>query len=51
MKNFNQLPEFKALQTVLTALSPIKPEGRRRIIEAVHALLDVSAGTESKRRR
>ena len=44
MTNFNKLPEFKALQTVLKAMAPLKPEGRRRIIEAVHALLEVSPG-------
>ena len=44
MTKLNQLPEFKALQTVLKALAPLKPEGRRRVIEAVHSLLEVSAG-------
>ena len=38
------LPEFKALQAVHTALIPLSPEGRRKVVEAVHALLEISAG-------
>lgn len=39
-----KLPEFKALEAVYAALSPLNPEGRRKVIEAVHALLKISAG-------
>ena len=49
MTELDRTPEFKALQTVLGALQKITPEGRRRIIEAVHALLQVSAGEKSGR--
>jgi hypothetical protein len=37
-------PAFKALEKVLAALAPLDPEGRRRVIEAVHALLPISPG-------
>jgi hypothetical protein len=39
-----KLPEFKALQGVYAALLPLKPEGRRKVVEAIHALLEISAG-------
>lgn len=38
------LPEFKALEAVYGALTPLNPEGRRKVIEAVHVLLEISAG-------
>ena len=47
MAKLNELPEFKALQTVLRALKPLTPEGRRKVIEATHALITISAGTNS----
>ena len=37
-------PQLKALQSVHAALSPLDPEGRRKVIEAIHALLEISAG-------
>ncbi len=39
-----RLPEFAALTKVLAALRPLSPEGRRKVVEAVHALLEVSPG-------
>jgi hypothetical protein len=44
MADLKKAPEFKALQAVLVAMAPLSPEGRRRVVEAVHALLEVSAG-------
>ncbi len=44
MKDFTKLPEFKALAAVLTAMAPLKPEGRRKVVEALHALLEISPG-------
>jgi hypothetical protein len=44
MKTLSDLPEFRALEAVVRALAPLEPEGRRKVIEAVHALLPVSAG-------
>lgn len=37
-------PELKALTAVYAALEPLKPEPRRKVIEAVHTLLEISAG-------
>jgi hypothetical protein len=42
--SLKKLPEFKALESVYAALSPLDPEGRRKVIEAIHALLTISAG-------
>jgi hypothetical protein len=36
--------EFLALEKALRALAPLDPEGRRKVIEAVHALLKISPG-------
>lgn len=33
-----------ALQTVVVALAPLDPEARRQVMEATHALLEISAG-------
>ena len=44
MKNIEQTPEFRALESVYNAMKPLKPESRRRIIEAVHTLLEISQG-------
>lgn len=41
-----KLPEFKALEAVCAALAPLDPEGRRKVIEAVHALMRISAGSQ-----
>lgn len=45
-----------ALQTVVVALAPLDPEARRQVMEATHALLEISAGRsqgkdKKKRRR
>jgi len=37
---------FAALEAVLAALAPLDPEERRKVIEAVHALVDVSPGRQ-----
>lgn len=50
MANLNEIPEFKALQVVLGALAPLTPEGRRKVIEATHALIKISAGTSRAHR-
>ncbi len=42
------MPELKALEAVYSALTPLKPEGRRKVIEAIHALLEISAGVAQK---
>lgn len=39
-----KLPEFKALGTVYKAMKPLDPERRRKVVEALHALLEISAG-------
>ncbi len=36
--------ELAALQTVYSALKPLKPEARRKIVVAIHSLLDISQG-------
>lgn len=36
--------EFKSLQLVHAALTPLNPESRRRVIEAVHTLIKVASG-------
>lgn len=38
---------LKALETTLAALAPLDPEERRKVIEAVHALIDVSPGVRN----
>lgn len=38
--------ELSALAKVHAALRPLDPERRRRVIEAVHALLEISAGAK-----
>ena len=44
MKELSELPEFSALKAAHAALLPLTPEGRRKVIEALHTLLKVSAG-------
>ncbi len=44
VERLRKMPEFTALQQVCAALLPLDPEGRRKVIEAVHALMKVSAG-------
>jgi hypothetical protein len=39
-----------ALATVVTALQPLDPESRRRVIEAVHSLLPIARGEQGKDR-
>ena len=41
-------PAFDALRRVYAALLPLSPERRRRVVEAVHGLLAVSAGERRK---
>jgi hypothetical protein len=35
-----------ALEKTLSALLPLNPEERRRVIEAAHALIEIGAGTK-----
>ena len=51
MTDLDKLPEFKALERVHGALKPLKPEGRRRVIEAIHTLLEIGEGTPSSQGR
>ena len=51
MADLRSMPEFKALQTAYAALLPLKPEGRRKVIEAIHSLLEISAGTQQEQPR
>ncbi|MEK7858058.1 MAG: hypothetical protein AAB320_02870 [Elusimicrobiota bacterium] len=44
-------PTFQALEKVYAALRPLDPEQRRRVIEALHALLKVSEGRPAKNER
>ncbi|MBI3551444.1 MAG: hypothetical protein HY077_02900 [Elusimicrobia bacterium] len=44
MADLKKLPEFKALEAVYAALLPLKPEGRRKVIEAIHTLIEISPG-------
>lgn len=44
LEKLRRMPEFRALQQVCAALLPLEPEGRRKVIEAVHALMKISAG-------
>jgi len=46
-----KLPEFKALEGVYAALLPLSPEGRRKVIEAIHALIPISAGHQGADKR
>jgi hypothetical protein len=39
---------LKSLAAVVAALAPLDPESRRRVIEAVHALIPVSRGRTGK---
>lgn len=39
-----KLPEFQALSGAYAALEPLDPEGRRKVVEALHALLEISPG-------
>lgn len=36
----------KAFAAVVVALAPLDPEGRRRVIEATHAMLPIGSGTQ-----
>ena len=47
MKDLRKLPEFKALESVYAALLPLNPESRRKVLEAIHALMAISAGASS----
>lgn len=44
-------PAFRALQSAYAALLPLSPEGRRKVIEALHGLLTVSAGKQAEERK
>jgi hypothetical protein len=44
MERLAKLPEFQALSQAYAALQPLDPEGRRKVVEALHALLEISAG-------
>jgi hypothetical protein len=46
IQSLKKLPEFTALEGVYAALRPLTPEGRRKVIEAIHALLPISAGRQ-----
>jgi hypothetical protein len=37
---------LKALEGTLAALAPLDPEQRRQVIEAAHALIEISAGRQ-----
>jgi hypothetical protein len=37
---------MRALEKVVAALTPLNPESRRRVLEAVHALVEISAGRQ-----
>lgn len=41
----------EAFAEVVRALAPLEPEPRRRVIEAVHALLPIGRGTSQGRDR
>lgn len=49
VRRLSRDPAFAALRAVYAALLPLDPEGRRKVIEAVHALLKVSPGENRKR--
>ncbi len=40
---------LKALERVHSVLEPLTPEQRRQVIEAAHALLEISAGNDKGR--
>lgn len=44
MPKSNFKAEFKALQSVHAALKPLNPESRRKVVEAVHTLIEISVG-------
>lgn len=46
-RRLRQSPEFKALEQVYAALLPLEPEARRKVIEAIHALLRISEGRQT----
>lgn len=48
LERLAKMPEFKALAGAYAALQPLTPEGRRKVIEALHALLEVSPGTRGQ---
>lgn len=57
MRDVTRLPEFRALKSAFAALEPLNPESRRKVVEALHALLTISPGrapahdpTSSRRR-
>ncbi len=37
---------LKALEKTLAALAPLDPEERRKVMEAAHALIEISAGRQ-----
>lgn len=49
MRRLRRDPAFGALRAVYAALLPLDPEGRRKVIEAIHALLKISPGESRKR--
>jgi len=48
LAKIKRLPTFKALESVVAALSPLAPEDRRKVIEATHSLLNISAGRQGQ---
>ena len=42
-------PEFKALDAAYRAMKPLDPEGRRKVVEALHTLLKISPGRNQKK--
>lgn len=49
LARLKRMPEFAALQQVCAALLPLDPEGRRKVVEAAHSLMKISAGTPAAR--
>lgn len=48
MDALKSLPAFAALERVIAALAPLNPEERRKVVEAVHALLPISPGSRQE---
>lgn len=46
-----QKKTLAALEKVVSALAPLDPENRRRVIEATHTLLEIGAGRRDEDRK
>jgi len=42
-----QKKTLAALEKVVSALAPLDPESRRRVVEATHTLLEIGAGRQN----